>query len=494
LPTLAEVRAEIRRREIERERERIARDAEAIRAKCSSLAGFVKEAWQILEPNARIVWNWHLDAFCDHLQAVTDGRLNRLLINVPPGSSKSLVVSVFWQAWEWTDPARASLRYLTTGHNDVPVKRDTRKCRDLILSEWYRQLWPHIRLTRTGELSFANDRTGTREGVAFGSLTSQRGDRLIIDDPHSVRTADSDAEREATTRIFVEGALNRLNDQAKSAIVVIMQRLHPEDLSGVILSRGMGYTHLRLPMRFEADARCETAIGFRDPRSFDGELLDAARFPAFEVDKLEREMGSYAFAGQYQQRPTPRAGGLFKRHWFDVVDAVPAGTNRRVRRWDLAATRKAAGSHDPDWTVGLRLAKAADGTFFIEDVVRLRGDASEVERAIKSTAAQDGRLVPVYIPQDPGQAGKMQAKYLVTQLSGYRVRAEPETGSKITRADPVAAQAAVGNIKLLRGQWNAAFLDEISMFPAGHDDQVDALSGAFAALLNGARGSLLDVL
>jgi predicted phage terminase large subunit-like protein len=491
LPTLAQVRAEIRRREVERERERIARDAELIRARCQRLSGFVREAWAILEPNTKLVWNWHLDAICEHLEAVTDGRITRLLINVPPGSSKSLICSVMFPAWEWGPKASPSLRYLATAFNDIPVKRDTRKCRDLILSEWFQSLWPEVRLTRAGETSFANDRTGTREGIPFGSLTSQRGDRLIIDDPHSTKTAESDAEREATIRQFREGAINRLNDQERSAIVVVMQRLHPEDVSGTILSRSMGYVHLCLPMRFEADNRCETVIGFRDPRTYDGELLDPIRAPAATVAQLETDMGDYAFAGQYQQRPAPREGGQFKRHWFEVVDALPSGSLRRVRRWDFAATKKIA-ANDPDWTVGLLLAKAQDGTLYVEDVVRMRGDAAEVERAVKATAAQDGHAVPIVIPQDPGQAGKMQAKYFVTQLAGFKVSAAIETGSKITRAEPVASQAKVGNVKLVRAPWNAAFLDEISMFPAGYKDQVDALSGAFSELIGG--GSMMDVL
>jgi hypothetical protein len=116
----------------------------------------VREAWHVLEPEAKYVHNWHIDAICAHLEAVTAGRINRLLINVPPGSSKSLIVSVMWPAWEWGPCGRRSLRYLATAFNEGPVKRDTRKCRDLIASEWYQRLWPDVQLTRTAETSFAN--------------------------------------------------------------------------------------------------------------------------------------------------------------------------------------------------------------------------------------------------------------------------------------------------------------------------------------------------
>jgi hypothetical protein len=340
-------------RQREAERADLENNLESIRKRCASLAGFVREAWRVLEPDAEYVHNWHIDAICKHLEAVTAGRINRLLINVPPGSSKSLIVSVMWPAWEWGPCGRRSLRYLTTAFNDGPVKRDTRKSRDLIASDWYRALWPDVRLTRTGETSFANSDTGTREGVPFGSLTSQRGDRLIIDDPHSTETAESDTERLNTTRKFREGAVNRLNDQKRSAIVVIMQRLHEQDISGVIISLGMDYVHLMLPMEFDPERGCSTAIGFSDPREDEGQLLDPVRFPQEEVDKLHRDMGSYAYSGQYQQAPTPRSGGMFQRSDFEIVDAVPAG-GRRVRAWDFAASKAKPGKQ-PDWTVGLRM-------------------------------------------------------------------------------------------------------------------------------------------
>ncbi|ACL61739.1 phage terminase large subunit [Methylobacterium nodulans] len=490
---MAALRAERARRAREAEAERVARDAERIRARCSTLQGFVREAWHVLEPRTPYVHGWHIDAICDHLQAVTRGDINRLLINVPPGSSKSLLASVLWQAWEWGPAALPSMRYLATAFNDIPVKRDTRKARDLILSDWYRALWPEVVLTRAGETSFANTRTGSREGVPFGSLTSQRGDRLIIDDPHSTKTAESPAERAATTRLFREGAVNRLNDQEQSAIVVIMQRLHEDDISGTILKHNMGYVHLCLPMEFEAERRCVTTIGFKDPRKRDGELLDPIRFPRTTVEQLRNDMGSYAYAGQYQQRPAPREGGLFKRHWFGIVRAAPAGCEW-VRSWDLAAS-EAKGSSQPAYTAGLLLGRAPDGTFYIADVRRDRVSAGKLERMIVNTAREDGEDVRISLPQDPGGAGKFQAQYLIGQLAGFIARATPESGDKETRALPVSAQAEAGNIVLVVGPWNEAFLDEVSSFPSGSfKDQVDALSRAFQELAKSSYGmmSVLD--
>ncbi len=488
-----------RARREEEERRELAHNLESIRNRCSTLVGFIREAWHILEPTQRYVHNWHIDAICQHLEAVTDGRINRLLINVPPGSSKSLIVSVLWPAWEWGPKGRRSLRYLTTSFNDGPVKRDTRKTRDLMLSDWYRALWPEVVLTRTGETSFANSSTGTREGVAFGSLTSQRGDRLIIDDPHSTETAESEAERTATTRKFREGATNRLNDQDKSAIVVVMQRLHEEDISGVIEKFGMGYVHLMLPMEFEPERARETAIGFIDPRRDDGELLDPERFPRHVIDGLKRDMGSYAWAGQYQQRPTAREGGLFKRSWFKLVGAIPAGSRKRCRAWDWAATKKTT-TNKPDWTAGVKVSRGEDGTFLIENVNRFQGSPMEVQATTKAVAMLDGVATTIRITQDPGQAGKAQVETSIRALAGFQVVSKPATGDKATRATPAAVQCEAGNVSILktgdadRDSWIEPFLAEVTTFPASaHDDQVDAFADAINELALGSSYTLANL-
>lgn len=478
---MTEIRAEKARRATEAERRALRENLELIRDRCTSLAQFVREAWHILEPNTKLVWNWHLDALCLHLEAITDGTINRLLANVPPGSSKSLIVSVLWPAWEWGPKARRSLRYLATSFNDGPVTRDTRKTRDLIRSDWYQALWPEVVLTRFGETSFANSDTGTREGVSFGSLTSQRGDRLIIDDPHSTETAESDAERTRTTRKFREGATNRLNDQERSAIVVVMQRLHEQDISGVIMSLGMDFVRLCIPMEFEPERRCRTSIGWEDPRTHDGDLMDPVRFPRSVIDALKRDMGSYAWAGQYQQRPTPREGGLFKRHWFEgkFIKAAPAGTVW-VRHWDLAATRKVTAAR----TAGVKLGLTPEGKYVVGHVIKTQDEGNEIRKLIRATADLDGIACEISLPQDPGQAGKVQKQDMVAMLAGFKARAEPETGDKITRAEPFSAQCEAGNVYLVEGAWNADYLDELCMFPAGaFKDQVDASSGAFGRLL-----------
>jgi predicted phage terminase large subunit-like protein len=184
----------------------------------------------------------------------------------------------------------------------------------------------------------------------------------------------------------------------------------------------------------------------------------------------------------------PAAGLLFKRAWFKIVDAAPAEVESRVRRWDLAATTPTRERPDPDWTVGVRVAKTADGVFVVEDVLRLRDAPGVIERTVKSTAELDGRDTTVLIPQDPGQAGKVQLHAYQKLLAGFDVRSETETGDKETRARPASAQAHAGNIHLVRASWNEPFIRVLEEFPDGtHDDDVDALSGAIVHLASHVR-------
>lgn len=450
------------------------------REACKSLVEFIRRAWHIVEPSNPYIHGWHIDAICLHLEAITTGQINRLLINIPPGTAKSLVVSVLWPAWEWGPAGKPEMRYLSTSYSADYVKRDSRRMLSLVQSEWFQERWPLV-LTREGEASFENITKGFREGVPFSRLTGGRGHRVLIDDPHSTEMAESVAERLTTRRIFTESVPTRLVEPLTSAIVIIMQRLHTEDVSDIALS--FSYVHLCLPMEFEAERRCTTVLGFKDPRTVEGELLFPERFPRSVVDRDKAIMGSFAVAGQFQQRPALREGGLFKRAWWKAIKAIPATGIRWVRYWDLAATADQL-SDQAAYTVGVKFGRYPDGRFVVGDVVRMRAEGMGVRRMIRDTAKIDGVHVEIGLPQDPGQAGKSQAQDLVLMLSGYIVRAKPETGAKETRAEPVAAQVEAGNVDILEADWNKAFIDELADFPGGKfKDQADALSGAFNMLI-----------
>jgi predicted phage terminase large subunit-like protein len=480
---LRAIRAERDRRRLETERNRIAGDVNNIRQRCERLAGFVREAWHVLEPNATYLHGWHIDAICEHLEVISNGGLIRLLINVPPGTMKSLIVSVLWPAWEWGPLGRPSLRYLSTSYSENYAKRDCRRMRDLVNSEWYQALWgDRVKLIRFGETSIANDATGERNAVPFPSLTGGRADRLIIDDPHSTETAESDSERARTARIFRESVPYRVNDPVKSAIVIIMQRLHEHDVSGIAITLKLGYEHLMLPMEFEPERRCATSLGFIDPRTYDGELLFPERFPRETVDRDKIPLGSYGVAGQLQQRPSPRGGLMFKRQWFEdkIVETAPQCV-AWIRHWDLAATKKITAAR----TAGVKIGKDRDGRYFVSSVITTQDEGAAIRRLIMATAQLDGKSVMISLPQDPGQAGKVQAQDLIAMLAGYEVTADPETGDKATRARPFASQCEAGNVFLVRGDWNGTYIDELCVFPTGaFKDQVDASSGAFGDLID----------
>jgi predicted phage terminase large subunit-like protein len=486
------IRAEKARREAEAERQRVSRDAERIRARCQTLEGFIAEFWDVLEPKKDLKFGWALLAMCRHLTAVSEGLIQFLLMTVPPGMMKSLLL-VFWTAWEWGPLGRPDIQVLATSYSQPNVLRDNVKLRRLIESEKFQTLWPlALRDDQNAKGKFENTGSGFSEARPFSSMTGGRGDRVKVDDPHSTETAESETERATTVRIFREGITDRLNDSATSAIVIIMQRLHEQDVAAVALELDIGFVHLNLPMEFDPERACRTYVGgelfFEDPRTAEGELLFPERFPAAEIERLKRAKGSYAYSGQYQQRPTPRTGGMFQRGDFEIVDAVPAGSVR-CRAWDFAATVPKPGKQ-PDWTVGLKMAWHS-GTFYVEDVRRDRWSPGDVEKNLKATASQDGLEVRIRIPEDPGAAGKADAATKIKLLAGYDVTAVRPTGEKSVRAKPASAQAEAGNVKLIRAKWNDTFLDEVCSFPnAQHDDQVDAFADALNELALGSNYTL----
>lgn len=453
-------------------------DLEAVeREYCKrSLANFIKRAWPHVDPQP-YVHGWHMDAMAEHLQACATGQITRLLINIPPGTSKSTATSVFFPAWLWGPFGWPGARFIGASYEQGLATRDNRKCRMLIESEWYQRHWP---LTLTSDQNektgFENTAQGFRQSCAVKSMTGRRGDCIVWDDPLSPEKAYSETERDTANRVFAETLPTRLNNPEKSVIIVIMQRLHENDVSGYILARDLGYERLCLPMEYEPERACKTKIGFKDPRKKAGDLLFPDRFSRKTVERDKSVMGSFAVAGQFQQRPVPREGGMFKQHWFNPVAAIPAGTEF-VRGWDLAASTKS----DSPWTAGVKIGRTPAGRYIIADSTRER--VTTPRQFIRSTAAHDGEGVFISYPQDPGQAGKDQTRSIAQDLAGYRFKASPESGDKATRAEPFAAQCEAGNVDIFKGDWNAAFLDEICAFPFGKFmDQVDAASRAFNEL------------
>lgn len=319
------------------------------------LIAFVRYFWKVIEPDRDFVDGWPLWAMCEHLEAVTFGEITRLLINVPPGFMKSLLVNVFWPAWEWGPMKRTNYRYVAFSYSASLTERDNDRFRNLITSNEYQRLYGPIRtkikheespfeeLNEQGQvilrnkttIKVMNTRTGWKLASSVGGVgTGERGDRVIIDDPHNVTEAESERVRSETTRWFRESISSRFNDLDTGALIIIMQRVHADDISGIALSPDFDYCHLMIPWEFDSsrvvgdDGPIPTMTGWIDPRlpespdpngdwsANDNEPAWPLRFSDEAMARTKRELGIYAFAAQYQQSPVPRGGGLFKRHWW----------------------------------------------------------------------------------------------------------------------------------------------------------------------------------
>jgi predicted phage terminase large subunit-like protein len=454
------------------------------------------EGWHVLEPATTFIDGWHLDAICDHLTACTNGEIRNLIINIPPRCQKSLLACVFWFCHTWTFWPQS--RWLYSAYSEILSTRDSVRCRRLIKSPWYqREFGSVFQLTRdqNAKKRFENDRTGLRLATGVGGVgTGEGGDFIIVDDPHKVQQGESDTVRRGVITWWTETMSTRGNNPQTAVRVIIMQRIHEEDLTGVVLARELGYEHLCLPMRYEVPAAGQvkraTCIGFSDPRTVDGELLWPEQFGETHVTQLENTLLDYGAAGQLQQRPAPRRGGMFQEEWFEIVEAAPVHAER-VRYWDKAGTKENPNSAR---TAGVLMARTSDGITYVEDVVKGQWDAGDRERMIKQTAEVDaakyGNRVKVWHEQEPGSGGKESAQSTTRNLAGFPVESETVSGDKVVRATPFAAQSKAGNVKIVRGEWNREFLQELTKFPNGKwKDQVDASSGAFnkLALKRGAR-------
>jgi predicted phage terminase large subunit-like protein len=428
--------------------------------------------------------NWHHKVICDALMRVYRGECKRLLICIPPRYSKTELAVINFIAW--SIGRNPDAEFIHTSYSTPLAHKNSFDALQICSMPEYNAVFPGLRLTKNrrargdwatsaGGVVYAQGAGGTITGFGAGKLREGFGGAIIFDDIHKADEARSDTVREGVIEWF-QNTLESRTNSPHTPIIGIGQRLHERDLPGWLIAGGNGEKWEVVNIR--AIAEEDDPYG----RTL-GEALWQAKHDIEALRRLEATK-PYEFSGQYQQRPSPRSGGLFEKHWFEVVDAAPAN-ERRVRKWDLAGTVPKIGS-DPDWTVGLLMSKDKVGIHYIEDIVRFRGSPRDVEQSIINTAAQDGTRTTVGLAQDPGQAGKFQVEHLIRNLAGFTVRSAPETGSKEIRAMPLSAQAEAGNVKLVKAPWNEAFLNELSMFPnATHDDQVDAASGAFEVLTNG---------
>jgi predicted phage terminase large subunit-like protein len=457
-------------------------EARACRA---SLAEFFKRSWSILESQTPLAWNWHLQAVCDHVQALLEGQLGKrnLLVCVPPGSAKSRIVSVVAFAWMWT--RRPSWRAVFASGNPRVTTRDSLYCRTLIESAWYRQTfgvtWSLAEDENTKQL-FSNTARGFRMAITAGArVTGDRGDALFVDDPLDAADAYSQSARDAVLDWWDQAFANRLNDLRTGTRCIIAQRLHEKDLPGHLLAREPDeWERLVIPMEWEESQRFTTSLGWTDPRKAEGELMFPERFPATVVAQERIRLGSSGYAGQHQQRPSAAEGEVFKRGHFGFykpADPLPHFT-LRCQSWDCAFKER----QQSDFSVGFELAKS-DRRIFVLDRVRDRLSYPALKARARDWAE---RSAPTAVLIEDAASGQSLIQDLKA-TGGLPVVPVKVDGDKVTRAHTVVPTYEAGIILLPEGApWLNEFLDELHAFPrAAHDDQVDAFVQAVRWLMTG---------
>jgi predicted phage terminase large subunit-like protein len=456
-----------------------------------SLYEFVKAAWKIVEPSQAFTDNWHVRVICTILEQVTFGQHKRVIINIPPGLLKSLLVSVFWPAWLWA--RNPKYRVLTAAYGAHLTIRDNLRVRDIILSPWFQELWPlQLVEDQNTKTRFNTGAKGWRIATSVNGIgTGEHPDIIIIDDPTTVEQAKSKVERERANAWFDGTISSRGITRPDLAIVIIQQRQHPDDLTGHLVKKdAAGWFVVSWPMRY-SKARPKTEEdpdGYTpdplDPRTDAGQLLFPALIPEVKVRQLELDLGPFDTAAQLQQQPSIKVGTLFKRGMFKFLKVMPKAIVRAVRGWDTAGTEDGG-----DWTVGVRIVETDAGQYIVTDAARGQLNAAGVDSLMKMTAKMDGPTTAQREEKEGGSAGKAVCETRAkTSMLGFDYAYVPISGDKVTRAKPFRSQVEAGNVFLLEGAWNKEYLDVLCAFPNGdHDDDVDGSSCAFNALLTEPR-------
>lgn len=461
-------------------------ELELKRRELKGFKNFVTYFWDTIEPTQPLSWNWHHDELCDVCERLYRGDETRVVVNIPPGTMKTLLMSVMFRAYIWSQDA--SQRFLSGSYGGGLSIEHNVKLRTIVTSAKYKVLFPHVVLTGDQNAKERFDTTlgGWSIATSVGGVgTGEHPNYVFVDDPLTEQQSRSAVERKNASS-WISGTLSTRGVILNVRVLIVMQRLHEDDPSGYLLSKG-GWTHVCLPMRYEGvTLNKDGTAQYPDPRDHRkkvGELLWPEMFSEQKVRQLEIDLGPYGAAGQLQQRPAPEGGGLFKREWFRFVQASPA-LARRIRCWDTAATAQGG-----DYTAGVRIAESKN-TFYIEHSFRDQLSPAGVDATIYQYALLEHEKCGQRELREPGSSGKTVTDARAKSLKGYDYAEIRVTGDKVTNAKPFRAQCEAGNVCILRtgdhaaDAWIEPFISELCNFPTGkNDDQVDAGSGAFNAVL-----------
>ena len=481
-----------------------------------SLYEFLRAAWRYMDPAP---WHdgWPIEAIAEHLQAVVDGEIRRLIINLPPRLGKSSIVSVALPAWTWAQPdvsptSGPGVPFLHASYATSLSLRDSVKCRRLIESPWYQSMWGDrfkLNTDQNTKSRFGNDKGGERMITSIGAGVTGEGGMIVpIDDPNAANEAFSEATIQSTIDWWDGTMSTRLNDPKLGAYIIIQQRLAENDLTGHILEKNVGeWTHLMLPMKYEKDRSFVTSIGWKDPRETEGELLWPERFGEPEVKSLERALGPYGAAGQLQQRPEPAGGGVIKREWWKLwdKDQYPP-MDYVVACLDTAYTLKTVNDYSAltVWGVYTESDRAQPTRVFGAD-----GRPTWVEREYAETAPKVMLMYGwkrrlefhdlIEAVAKTGKQMKIDKLIIENKAAGISVAQElrrlygsedfavqlydPKSQDKLSRLYSVQHLFAEGIIHAPDRVWAEEVITQVGQFPKGkHDDLVDTVSMALRHL------------
>lgn len=463
---------------------------------------FITKSWSIVEP-ARYIPNWHIGLICEYLQAVTSGEVQNLIINIPFRCMKSLITCVFWPVWSWSvDPTS---QWLFASYAERLSVRDAVRSRRIIQSYWYQERFGEVftlQHDQNVKSRYENDRGGYRISIGVGgSATGEGGDFIVIDDPIKEHDAYSDVARDAVNDWYDGTISTRANDPQNSRKVVIMQRLHANDLTGHLLDKqdegGYQWEHVCLPMRYEP-ARYISSIGLDDRRTKPGELLWSNRFTSKIVETLEAALGRDKSNAQLQQNPLPEGGVIFLSEWFDKTDSDGQPVNRyntRTRARALATMARYLvidtafkDQETNDFTAIIAVEITRDYRMKIVSVEKKRLQFPQLAQEIIDQAGRwnsDGLLRGIVI-EDKGSGTSILQTLNVgadTALASILVEFNPGKASKTARARRASLWCERGCVLLpdptIRGgarlEWLFDFEENLYAFPGiKFDDDIDA--------------------
>jgi predicted phage terminase large subunit-like protein len=437
------------------------------------LSKFLKASWRILEPETPLLWNWHHDYICEYLEAVKQGQVTRLIINIAPRTTKSIMSTVAFPCWWWTVSPRT--RFLFGSYSASLATKHSVLRRNIIESQWYQQGYgKNVQLTADTNMKteFANTATGFMKSAGItGGVMGEGGDCIIFDDPHSPKGAESDDMREATLQSMDLMWSSRLNDKKTGRIVLIMQRLHMMDATAHLLAKNMGYEHICIPTIAETPTRIVFPVSKKIIERKEGDLLHPERDGPEQIEQAKKDLRAFGFAGQHQQRPVPREGAIVKHEWLKRrYKELPVQFEQTIQSWDLTFK----GTVRSDYVVGLAIGRIKGEFYLFPKRVRGQLNFPETLTAFRgfSNTYPDIRKKLVEAKAN----GAALTDSLKKEIPGI-VPYEPH-GTKEERLSAVSPIMESGNFILPDESicpWIQEYVDEMTSFPrAPNDDYVDA--------------------